>query len=378
MKEKKFFEMAKYIDEDLISEAAEYTPSHNTNDDKEGTVYMTAERTNKGKKRTWQFSAAAVAVLVIAGAVLFMNAFKNDVNYELPTETADTAITGAVTSVTNSTAPVTDITTEVTVGSIDEDSDFYALKLLGLFINENETEIRSRYCIDTSEWEELDDFDLFREIFFGWWGRGTMSYGDMGEMFIDDSTVCHGSVFRGLRFVGFYRISENIYGFELTDMAGFSLLWVDRSDPDTIYREVFMTNVDTNYSFPARNDMTNYQTPYAVRINNEQFSADDGFMSVFKLHELAQKYDISYDRLVKLQMSNSDNSVVVTHDDLYNFQEMYLISESDDKIVLETVLSDFWIKSEMMIPVVCTFEKKDGRWVKNVEVKDLELEYHGD
>ncbi|MDE6724090.1 MAG: hypothetical protein K2J79_00645 [Ruminiclostridium sp.] len=125
MKEKKFFELAQYIDKDLIGEAAEYTPSHNTND-KEGTVYMSAERTNKGKKRTWQFSAAAVAALVIAGAVLFMNAFKNNENYELPSETADTAVTGAATSsagtttsVTNTTNPVTD-TTKVTDNNIDE------------------------------------------------------------------------------------------------------------------------------------------------------------------------------------------------------------------------------------------------------------------
>lgn len=286
------------------------------------------------------------------------------------------ALKESAVSTDTSTAPAASITTAEESGEPANGSDFSALELIGLFINENETEIQSRYCIDTSKWEELDDFDLFREIFFGNWGYGTMTYDDMGSMMIDDSRVCH-LFFRGFRFIGFYRISENVYGFMITDMAGFNLLWIDRSKPDTIYREVFMTNVDTHYSFPAKDDMENYKTPYAIRVNNDLFSAGDGFMSLFKLHEMAQKYGIPYGQLVNMSMSNSDGSVAVAHDDLYKFYEIYLVSESEDKIVLETVLSDVLMKSEMLIPVICTLEKKDGKWVRNVEVKDLELSYYG-
>ena len=389
MKEKKFFELAQYIDKDLIGEAAEYTPSADTQKQaQEETVYVSAVRIKGRKRQIWKYSAAVLALLAVTVGVIFANSLKKDGSYELPGETADTAATGAVTStadtaatdaVTSTTdmaAAITD-TTKAPDNNIDNGADFSALDLLGMFINENETEIRSRYCIDTSKWEELDDYELFREIFFGNWGYGTMTYGDMGEMEIDDSRVCH-LFFHGYRFLGFYRISENVYGFKITDMVGFNLLWIDRTRPNTIYREVFMTNVDTHYSFPYRNDITNYQTPYAIKINNDIYDPDNGFMSVFKLKEMAKKYGIDYSAIVNIHMSNSDASVAVAHDDVYSFHEMYLISESDDKIVLETLLSDTWMKSDMLIPVVCTFEKKDGKWMKNVEVKDLGLEYRGD
>lgn len=259
---------------------------------------------------------------------------------------------------------------------IDEGADFSALELLGLVINENETKVESRYVIPNSEWEELDDFDLFREIFFGWWGHGTMDYGDYGEMFIDDSVKCH-YYFQGLRFVGFYRVSENVYSFYLTSLGGLDVYWVDRTNPDIIYREWLMPGLGDGFCFVQWKDMKNYKTQYALRVGDVDSGAeDDGFISVFKLHELAQKYDISYDRLVNTQMSNSDNSYVIEHTDLYAFHKMYLISESENKIVLETALSDFWGKSEMLIPVVCTFEKIDGEWVKNVEIKDMGLKYH--
>ncbi|MDE6724328.1 MAG: hypothetical protein K2J79_01875 [Ruminiclostridium sp.] len=318
------------------------------------------------------------AILTLLALLISSTACNNTDDLPVTTSGITTpASDESVVSTDTPTAPAASITTAEESDEPANGSDFSELELIGLFINENETENKSRYCIDTANWEELDDFDLFREIFFGNWGYGTMTYDDMGSMMIDDSRVCH-LFFHGFHFIGFYRISENVYGFKITGGVGFKLFWIDRSSPDTIYSEWFYTNVYTNYSYPQKEDMENYKTPYAVKVNNDLFNTDDGFMSVFKLHEMSKKYDMAYDLLVNMSLSNSDGSIAVSHDDWYDFYNIYLISESEDKIVLETVLSDVWMKSEMLIPVICTLEKKDGKWVRNVEVKDLELSYHGE
>lgn len=318
------------------------------------------------------------AILALLALLISSTACSNTENLPVTTSGITTSTSEESTVSTDApTTPAASITTAEESGEPANGSDFSALELIGLFINENETENKSRYCIDTSKWEKLDDFDLFREIFFGNWGYGTMTYDDMGSMMIDDSRVCH-LFFRGFRFIGFYRISENVYGFKITGGVGFKLFWIDRSGPDTIYGEWFYSNVDTNYSYPQNEDMENYKTPYAIRVNNDLFSAGDGFMSLFKLHEMSKRYGMTYGMLVSMSLSNSDGSIALSHDDWFAFYDVYLISESEDRIVLETVVGDPMSPREMLIPVICTLEKKDGKWVRNVEVKDLGLSYHGE
>lgn len=74
MKEPKLFKMAKYIDEELISEAAEYMPSQNTQKQDEGeAVYISAVRTKGGhRQQIWKYSAAAAVLLAAAGVTVFV------------------------------------------------------------------------------------------------------------------------------------------------------------------------------------------------------------------------------------------------------------------------------------------------------------------
>ena len=84
MKEQTLFKIAKYIDDELISEAAEYMPSQNIQkqDDRE-TVYISAVRTKGGKRQIWKYSAAAAVLLTVAGGTLFITEYKNEITGEI-------------------------------------------------------------------------------------------------------------------------------------------------------------------------------------------------------------------------------------------------------------------------------------------------------
>ena len=92
----------------------------------------------------------------------------------------------------------------------------------------------------------------------------------------------------------------------------------------------------------------------------------DNFLSVFKLHEMARDHGMEFDLLTNIDCGFIDGKHI-HHSATYDFYPMYLVSETDDKIVIRTSVGNIGDADLKPINVLCTFEKDDGEWVRTVE-----------
>ena len=89
MKEQTLFKAVGFIDEDLISEAAEYMPSKtakNRNDVE--AAYVSAVRVKGARRQMWKYSVTAAALLVVAGGSMFIVNYNDGLknNLEFPSQ----------------------------------------------------------------------------------------------------------------------------------------------------------------------------------------------------------------------------------------------------------------------------------------------------
>lgn len=94
---------------------------------------------------------------------------------------------------------------------------------------------------------------------------------------------------------------------------------------------------------------------------------EENFLSIYKLYEMSRDYGIDIELLVDIEHESNDGGITLYHDDWYQFYPVYLVSESNDKIVIQTTVGNI-IETDMEpIEVICTFEKTDGEWVRTIK-----------
>ncbi len=203
-----------------------------------------------------------------------------------------------------------------------------------------------------TNWQISEDYDLFREYFFGVWDSpdGYLPR----SLTIDDSKNIN---FAGRGYFGeFYQPSDHVIAFTLLTNGDANVLWLDIDNPDVMYTAVFlMTNglgvftiegITSDVHELAKNDVTpNVPT--------------DRFLSIFKLHEMARDYDIDFDLLTNIDYGFVDGKYIL-HNATYDFYPMYLIFEAYDKIEIRTSVGNFGETDIEPINVLCTFERKAG------------------
>lgn len=246
------------------------------------------------------------------------------------------------------------------VRTVEESSEeFFPLKnpeyeLIGAYLNDE-----NKVCVDFSSMPTPEDYDLFREYFFGVWDSpdGYLPW----SLTLDDSENIN---FAGRGYYGkFYQPKDYVIAFILRTNADAHVFWLDMYYPDVIYTaSCCMTN---ELAFFTVQGITS-DVHTLIRNDAAPSKPSDGFLSIFKLHEMARDYGIDFDLLTNIDYGMIDGKYYL-HSATYDFYPMYLVSEADDKIVIRTTVGNLMETDLKPIEVICTFEKKGGEWVRTVE-----------
>ncbi len=206
------------------------------------------------------------------------------------------------------------------------------------------------YRVDTESWEVLTDCDIFREHFFGTWDSDGSILGS-SELTIDDTE--NSSLFAQespLWLRDFYRVSGDVYAFIADGNAVSWLFWLDSSAPDTMYFEEM--NGGIFY------DHLNSGTTVLTKTDEPIKQPENAFLSIFRLREMAQKYGIDMETLLNIEY-DIGKDYMLYHDKYQNYP-VYLVSESENEIVLRTKVGNPMTKEE--ISVEYTLSRENGVW----------------
>lgn len=218
------------------------------------------------------------------------------------------------------------------------------LSLIGVSYEEG------NYRVDTDSWEVLTDCDIFREHFFGTWDSDSSILGS-SEFTIDDTE--NSSLFAQespLWLRDFYRVSGDVYAFIANGNAVSWLFWLDGSAPDTMYFEEM--NGGILY------DHLNSGTTVLTKMDEPIKQPENAFLSIFRLREMAQEHGIDMETLLNIEY-DIGKDYMLYHDKYQNYP-VYLVSESEDEIVLRTKVGNPMTKEE--ISVEYTLSRENGAW----------------
>lgn len=255
-------------------------------------------------------------------------------------------------------------TAEETVQAAPSVADEPALSLLNCRTNEDGT-----YCIDQTTWNSSDDYELFREYFFGTW-EGSFrfpEYPEQKRLIIDDTEKSFVMTETGIRMLnGFYETGVHALAFMIGSDSGSAIIWISLDEPDTIY----MVWGDMTSPLWSRNESGAYSTApvvYTLRKTDEPLNEPEGnFLSIFRLREMAREYEIDFGSLVNIEYESDGTTLY--HDDWYQLYPMYLVSKSDNEIIIRTSVGNVYETEKEPIEVLCTFEKAEGEWNRSVEL----------
>ncbi len=292
---------------------------------------------------------ATVLTVILLFSVTACENSSNESNVQTAPHTAESNITTVA---------------EETVQDTPSDTEEPALSLLNCRANEDGT-----YCIDQTTWKSSDDYELFRKYFFGTW-EGSFrfpEYPEQERLIIDDSEKSFIMTETGIKMLdGFYETSDGALAFMIVSDSGSAVIWISLDEPDTIYM-VWGGNTSPLWS---RNESGEYSTApvvYTLRKTDESLNEpEDGFLSIFRLREMAREYEIDTGLLINIDY-NSDGTTLY-HDDWYQFYPMYIVSEAEDKIVIRTSVGNVGDINLKPVDVICTFEKAKGEWKRSVEL----------
>lgn len=227
------------------------------------------------------------------------------------------------------------------------------------------------YYLNTGSWEKIEDFDLFREYFFGGWenpeGIGICG---INKFSLDDSEKSIIAADSNLRFSNgyFYRIDENTLAFFINDNAEMFLFRLDTRKPDTMYMEpCYYMSENEVMLFTANSD--NQITEYYTKTEEQISLPEKNYLSIFRLYEIAREYGIEPGMLINLGYDTltEKGCVKLLHDDWYQFYPVFLVSKEAEKLVLSTRVGNLMYPDMEEKEVTVSIEKIGGRWTRTVE-----------
>lgn len=234
-----------------------------------------------------------------------------------------------------------------------------AYQLIGVYWDDE-----NGICADFGSIPTPEDYDLFRQYFFGVWDSpdGYLPR----SLTLDDSENLN---FAGRGYFGeFYQPGDRVIAFTLLTNADAHVFWLDMDNPDVMYAAP--CSMENNVGCFTYREITS-DAHILKRNAAAPGEPADEFLSIFKLHEMAHNYGMDFDLLTKIDCGMIDG-IYYLHSAAYDFYPMYLVSEADGKIVIRTTVGNFGETDIEPIHVICTFEKADGEWVRTVAF-DTEL-----
>jgi len=260
--------------------------------------------------------------------------------------------------------PETVITTAAAAPVTEPGIDLSPLELIGYRITEN-----GDIIID-ADWENECDIDTYRNYFFGiWTDRNNNS------LIIDDSEK--NNCFMWLTG-GIYKLNNAVVGLNIGN-AACGVYWLDTDNPDIMYYEEVYGILDGDYgscfglSYNFNKD-GNYQINRFTKTDLPVNQPENGFLSKLRLREIAQKYGIEYDMLVEMEYADADKQIFIFHDNNLQAFPVYLVSESENKLVFKTQMGNVGYDGRGNVDVIYTVEKTDGEWAREIEMNREQLE----
>lgn len=220
------------------------------------------------------------------------------------------------------------------------------LALIGAF-----TDAEGNYCVDVESWEILTDYADFRERLFGVWDDPGKIRGS--ALFTLDDTE-NSSLFarEGASWLReYYRVSDNVYAFIADWGVNSWLFWLDSDSPDTMYFE----EMNGTVLYDHFNSGTDVLTRTDTRVNQPE----NGFLSTFRLREMAQEYGIDMKTLLYIEYDICKDHMLY-HDSQYQSYPVYLVSGTDSEIVLRTKVGS--VATGVEYPVEYTLSREDNGW----------------
>ena len=353
-KHEKLLEIIGSIDERHVPE-----PKEVFNTESKGEEGQTAEMqlSSAYKKRGVPVKAIAFAASLAAAAVAFAVLLKN---FPLPVD--------------DPIEPV--YTSNTTIEGIAAQPSGNPLDLIGYYIDEE-----GKYRVDYYDWEESDDFDLFRKYFFGSWDNAADIFNIFGKEYplfvIDDSEKSLIMNDVNWRFTGFYKLSENTLAFAMNSNAEMLIFWMDINSPDIMYADLS----NGGWLFTYNTFSKDYKPTVLTKTDAPVNPPEENFLSIYKLYEMSRDYGIDFNMLVDIEYYSNiyigedpyfltENGWVwakLLHDDWYQFYPVYLVSEAPDKLEFKTRIGNI-IYEDSELDTEYTIEKIDGEWLRTVKI----------
>jgi hypothetical protein len=230
--------------------------------------------------------------------------------------------------------------------------DFSALALVGYYFDEDDS-----LFIDTEGWVEIYSLDEIKEYFYGTWERA----GGISKLTVDDTKennhfwwMCD----------GFFKVGDNVIVSAHWDMAGPNYYyWLDMNEPDILFYQ-------TNRTSPHL--VADYKTAYFTKTDAPLNQPEDGFLTWFRERELAAAYGINPEMLTGVEFLHEESGRVLNRNARWRHFEMYLISESPEKLIFNAPLDDCVGMSPTYIAdAIVTLDKINGEWVRTIEVNEV-------
>jgi len=235
-------------------------------------------------------------------------------------------------------------------------TDNDVLKLIDVQKNEDGNTI-----VNTDSWQILNDYDIFRQYFFGVWNENNSDFAE--EFIIDDSEMDFLVQNHVFYFNNFYKVNDTTVAFDIRGNADRMLFWIETDNPNNMY----YVNLAENwlYSYDLTQTIGLYEKT-DLRPN----TPENDFCSVYRLREIARDYDINFDMLVDVEYQATPNSDWLFHDAKYQFYPVYLSEKSTGKLVFRTTLGNVAAAAKE-IDVSIFIEKTNGEWVRIIRVDDF-------
>ena len=302
----------------------------------------------KGKELTWSdfepFEGRDI------GSGLYIMYYEIDDNYAVAVGGVPTEKPWYIRLISNTYDSFFSITDNGAEGFEEFIEGFSPFALLGNYYGGQD----GLFHVSGENWTVCENYDLFREYFFGVWGD---------DFIIDDSEKDWVVASRSIYFDNYYKVNDNVLAVVYHGFAGGELRWLDMRNPNVLY-EAYGGIGDFPEGFPKNEDGTPavFTKKKTSGVTNEP---ENNFLSIYRLKELSKQYGIPLETLTDIEFQDENGAVY--HDSKYNSYPMYLVFESDNRLVINTEARAPYGDDGRRISLV--FEKFTGKWERTVDFK---------